>query len=137
MAKSSEPSIGVPQGADEHGGAGTHFVNGWHDARFAQSAQLLEAGDFTALLVSASHISLLPLATNVFSLKGAGQEEVQAVRSADELLHRGIAEYTFIPGEEGVLGRGKFSTVYKVKDSEGRFVRPLPFYQFEIGYGRD
>lgn len=52
MAKSSEPATGVPQGADEHGGAGTHFVNGWHDARFAQSAQLLEAEDFAALLVS-------------------------------------------------------------------------------------
>lgn len=48
---------------------------------------------------------------------------MHSVRSADELLDSGIADYTFIPGEEGVLGRGKFSTVYKVKDSDGRHVR--------------
>lgn len=41
-------------------------------------------------------------------------------RSPDGLLERGIDGYTFIPEDQGgVLGRGKFSTVYKVTDIEG------------------
>jgi hypothetical protein len=37
---------------------------------------------------------------------------------------RGIETYRFLPAAEGgVLGRGKFSTVYKVTDTEGKDVR--------------
>lgn len=43
--------------------------------------------------------------------------------SPDAMLHRGVAEYTFIPDYEGgVLGRGKFSTVFKVKGTDGLHV---------------
>ncbi|KAJ9105934.1 hypothetical protein QFC20_004172 [Naganishia adeliensis] len=68
----------------------------------------------------------VPLPTEAKS----GNEKVHSVRSADELLHSGIADYTFIPGEEGVLGRGKFSTVYKVKDSDGQHyaLKHTPLY---------
>lgn len=46
--------------------------------------------------------------------------------SPDALLSRGIAEYTFMSAEEGgVLGRGKFSTVYKVKGTDGQVVSLL------------
>jgi hypothetical protein len=39
------------------------------------------------------------------------------------MLERGIAEYTFLPEHEGgVLGKGKFSTVYKVKGRDGAHV---------------
>lgn len=38
---------------------------------------------------------------------------------------RGIETYRFLPAADGgVLGRGKFSTVYKVTDTEGKEVRP-------------
>jgi len=47
-------------------------------------------------------------------------EPVRTVRSADELLEWGIGDLTFVHGEDGVLGRGKFSTVYKVLDAEGK-----------------
>lgn len=37
---------------------------------------------------------------------------------------RGIETYRFLPAADGgVLGRGKFSTVYKVTDTEGKEVR--------------
>jgi len=45
-------------------------------------------------------------------------------------MERGIDGYTFIPEHQGgVLGRGKFSTVYKVTDIEGIEVslNPSPF----------
>ncbi|KAL7423208.1 hypothetical protein Q5752_002508 [Cryptotrichosporon argae] len=41
--------------------------------------------------------------------------------SPDLLLHCGIADYTFVPQSAGgVLGRGKFSTVYKVTGADGQ-----------------
>ncbi len=43
--------------------------------------------------------------------------------SPDALLVRGVAEYTLMPASQGgVLGRGKFSTVYKVRGSDGQIV---------------
>lgn len=43
--------------------------------------------------------------------------------SPDALLSRGVAEYTLMPSSQGgVLGRGKFSTVYKVRGSDGQIV---------------
>lgn len=41
------------------------------------------------------------------------------VRSADELLIKGIGDFTFEPGESGILGKGKFSTVFKVQGMKG------------------
>lgn len=38
------------------------------------------------------------------------------------LLEKGIGEYTFIPGQNNVLGKGKFSTVYKVIGPDGDHV---------------
>lgn len=49
-------------------------------------------------------------------------ERVAFVRSADELLGRGIGDYTFTPGPEGIVGKGKFSTVYKVRGIKGEIV---------------
>lgn len=40
--------------------------------------------------------------------------DLVAVRSADELLTRGIGDFNFVQGDEGILGKGKFSTVFKV-----------------------
>jgi hypothetical protein len=37
-------------------------------------------------------------------------------------LIRGIGDYTFRPGDEGIVGKGKFSTVYKVKGIKGEVV---------------
>lgn len=42
--------------------------------------------------------------------------------SADALLERGIGDYTFLPAPEGLLGRGKFSTVYKVLGADEKNV---------------
>lgn len=43
--------------------------------------------------------------------------------SPDALLARGVAEYTLMAAiQGGVLGRGKFSTVYKVRGSDGQIV---------------
>lgn len=48
------------------------------------------------------------------------------LNTPDVLLERGIGEYTFIPGpEEGVLGKGKFSVVYKVVGPDGQHVCPF------------
>lgn len=47
---------------------------------------------------------------------------MQFVRSADELLIRGIGDYTYQPGEDGIVGKGKFSTVYKVRGIKGEIV---------------
>lgn len=42
---------------------------------------------------------------------------------ADALLERGIGDYAFLPAPEGLLGRGKFSSVYKVTGPDGKLVR--------------
>lgn len=43
------------------------------------------------------------------------KEEPKVVSTPDSLLQNGIAGFTYLPySSEGVLGRGKFSTVYKV-----------------------
>lgn len=42
------------------------------------------------------------------------------VSSLDELLERGIGDYSFVQG--GTLGAGKFSAVYRVTDKHGRTV---------------
>jgi hypothetical protein len=52
-------------------------------------------------------------------------EEALDMESPDLLLERGIADYTFLPAPGGLLGKGKFSTVYKVIDSQGRYVSLL------------
>jgi hypothetical protein len=53
----------------------------------------------------------------------ASVEDPMITASPDAMLHRGVAEYTFIPDYEGgVLGRGKFSTVFKVKGTDGLHV---------------
>ena len=53
------------------------------------------------------------------------KDEPVVVDSPDHLLDAGIAEYTFEPASEGgVLGKGKFSTVYKADSADGRTVRP-------------
>lgn len=129
MVKPTSVPLGAARGADEWAGAGTHYVVGTLDPRVTQSMQLLAAKDFSALLAStfAYRGRQDSLTRTCFSLaQKSGNEKVHSVRSADELLHSGIADYTFLPGEEGVLGRGKFSTVYKVKDSDGQHVSPLP-----------
>jgi hypothetical protein len=46
------------------------------------------------------------------------------VYSPDVLLQRGIAGYTYAP--RGVLGKGKFSTVYKVYDQDSQPVSISP-----------
>ncbi|WVF69341.1 hypothetical protein IAT40_004117 [Kwoniella sp. CBS 6097] len=47
-------------------------------------------------------------------------EDPVSVATTDSLLRHGIAEYTYIPqASGGVLGRGKFSTVYKVLGADG------------------
>jgi len=38
---------------------------------------------------------------------------------ADVWLERGIGDYTFLPAPEGLLGKGKFSSVYKVSGPDG------------------
>lgn len=51
------------------------------------------------------------------------KEEPKVVSTPDSLLQNGIAGFTYLPySSEGVLGRGKFSTVYKVIGSDGNFV---------------
>ncbi|EIW73628.1 hypothetical protein TREMEDRAFT_59801 [Tremella mesenterica DSM 1558] len=48
-------------------------------------------------------------------------EEVVVTSSPDWLLESGIGEYTFVPSSSGgILGKGKFSTVYKVLSSNGQ-----------------
>ncbi|OXG33924.1 serine/threonine protein kinase [Cryptococcus neoformans Bt15] len=50
------------------------------------------------------------------------KEEPKVVSTPDSLLQNGIAGFTYLPySSEGVLGRGKFSTVYKVIGSDGNF----------------
>ncbi|WVQ96840.1 hypothetical protein IAU59_003947 [Kwoniella sp. CBS 9459] len=47
-------------------------------------------------------------------------EDPVTAATSDSLLRHGIAEYTYIPRTlGGVLGRGKFSTVYKVLGADG------------------
>ncbi|RXK41639.1 CAMK/CAMKL protein kinase [Tremella mesenterica] len=49
-------------------------------------------------------------------------EEVVVTSSPDWLLESGIGEYTFVPSSSGgILGKGKFSTVYKVSSSNGQY----------------
>ncbi|BEI86413.1 hypothetical protein CcaverHIS002_0607000 [Cutaneotrichosporon cavernicola] len=50
--------------------------------------------------------------------------------SPDVLLDRGIADYTYVPRTEGgVLGRGKFSTVYRVRAGSKEFaLKHTPLY---------
>lgn len=48
-----------------------------------------------------------------------------AVRSADELLTRGIGDFTYVQGDEGILGKGKFSTVFKVHGAKDMEVRHI------------
>ena len=51
------------------------------------------------------------------------EEASRLLNSPDSLLERGIADYTFLPVEAGgLLGRGKFSTVYKVLRQDGKLV---------------
>lgn len=51
------------------------------------------------------------------------KEEPVTMATPDSLLQNGIAEFTYLPySSEGVLGRGKFSTVYKVTGSDGNYV---------------
>jgi hypothetical protein len=52
MVKPTSVPLGAARGADEWAGAGTHYVGGTFDGRVAQSMQLLEARDFSALLAS-------------------------------------------------------------------------------------
>lgn len=54
-------------------------------------------------------------------LAQAKDEAVSLLPSAaDALLERGVGDYTFLPAPEGLLGRGKFSTVYKVLGLDGK-----------------
>jgi hypothetical protein len=47
---------------------------------------------------------------------------------SDRLLERGIDGYTFVSSSSGgVLGRGKFSSVYKVIGPDGKFVSISPY----------
>ncbi|ODN95785.1 serine/threonine protein kinase [Cryptococcus wingfieldii CBS 7118] len=51
----------------------------------------------------------------------SAKEEPAIVATLDSLLRHGIAEYTYVPHSlTGVLGRGKFSTVYKVTGADGK-----------------
>ncbi|WWD18370.1 hypothetical protein CI109_102820 [Kwoniella shandongensis] len=61
----------------------------------------------------------------------ATHEEPQIVRTPDSLLKHGISDYTYVPfSAGGVLGRGKFSTVYKVLGDDGKFraLKHTPLY---------
>ncbi|KAJ9108982.1 hypothetical protein QFC21_000305 [Naganishia friedmannii] len=110
MGKTLYVPTNVAKEEDEHPGAGSHYVSGRIHPGIAKAVQLVQDKDFAALL--------------------KGREEVLTARSADELLHTGIADYTFIPGAEGILGKGKFSTVYKVKGLDGKFyaLKHTPLY---------
>ncbi|OCF43897.1 CAMK/CAMKL protein kinase [Kwoniella heveanensis CBS 569] len=58
-------------------------------------------------------------------------EDPVTVATTDSLLRHGIAEYTYIPQAfGGVLGRGKFSTVYKVLGADGAYyaLKHTPLY---------
>jgi hypothetical protein len=52
------------------------------------------------------------------------KEDPVLTDSPDKLLERGIADYTYLPAASGgVLGKGKFSTVYKVLSADNQAVR--------------
>jgi hypothetical protein len=58
------------------------------------------------------------------------QTQPRLLPSPDVLLDRGIADYSYVPKEEGgVLGRGKFSTVYRVRSGKREFaLKHTPLY---------
>ncbi|WVR06254.1 hypothetical protein IAU60_003284 [Kwoniella sp. DSM 27419] len=58
-------------------------------------------------------------------------EDPHTMPTTDSLLRQGIAEYTYVPQAlGGVLGRGKFSTVYKVLGADGSYyaLKHTPLY---------
>ncbi|ORY31407.1 hypothetical protein BCR39DRAFT_526549 [Naematelia encephala] len=102
-------------------GAGTLFVYGRLES---QSGQTLNP---YSLYVRRRSRDATPTATpNKDEIKWedllARIEQPSKPVSPDSLLEFGIADYTFLPiSQGGVLGRGKFSTVYKVISIDGQY----------------
>ncbi|ODO01510.1 hypothetical protein I350_06330 [Cryptococcus amylolentus CBS 6273] len=96
----------------KHPGAGTLYVYSVSSTRGISPAKSNRRG------VSPFAVATVP---KRWEDVPSAKEEPAIVATLDSLLRHGIAEYTYLPHSlAGVLGRGKFSTVYKVTGDDGK-----------------
>ncbi|TYJ53656.1 hypothetical protein B9479_005682 [Cryptococcus floricola] len=96
----------------KHPGAGTLYVYSATSTRGISPAKSTRRG------VSPFAVATVP---KRWEDVPSAKEEPAIVATLDSLLRHGIAEYTYLPHSlTGVLGRGKFSTVYKVTGADGK-----------------
>ncbi|WRT67673.1 uncharacterized protein IL334_004645 [Kwoniella shivajii] len=130
----------MPRGEEiQHPGAGTFYVYG-----SGRGSSPSGSGRSRSKLGSKERISKkergrdgspfpigLPMTKWDDLIKYQYHEDPTVAPNPDSLLKHGITEYTFIPiSSGGVLGKGKFSTVYKVLGIDGSYyaLKHTPLY---------